>query len=144
MANEVKRVFGTQTQLQSAGASVSNNAISAAAATTYDLSASGGDYAHARFTLRVNSSVALTANAPITLILRALNVQGTNDTPVPTTSYLNRPAGVFSPIAQTADQYLELYAYDLPREFEAYIYNQAGQSLTSWDLWVQPFSYAPT
>lgn len=142
MSGEMRMVFGTEVALQTSGATVANNAISAAASVAGNLSS--GQFPHAKFALRVNSGTNFTAMGPVTLVLRPLQVQGTADAPAPSTSYLHRSVAVFNLAAQTADQWHEIYAYDLPREFEAYIYNQAGQSITSWDLWMTPFSFEPT
>lgn len=142
MASAARMVFGSEAQLQSAGASVANNTLSAAASTAANLT--GTQYPHAKFALRVNSATNFTAMGPVTLIIRPLQVQGTNDAPAPSTTFPHRSIAVFNLAAQTADQYHEIYAYDLPREFDAYLYNQAGQTISSWDLWIIPFSIEPT
>lgn len=144
MANPLKRLFGSSVDLQSSGASVASGSMSAACPTTVDLSASG-DYPHGEFVLAAAAGTNFTQLGPVQVILRPLDIDGTNDAPVPTAAYPMRLAGVFSMFAQTATQYQSVFAYDLPRKFEAYLLNNAGQAISAgWTLKFRPFTFEAT
>ena len=142
MAGEIKRVYGTQKTLQSAGSTVASGSISAAASSTY-ATADSADYPDAVFALTIAPASAVTANTSIDLVLRPLNFDGTSDASVPTATYLHHYFGSFRPTS-SGSQTLYLEARDVPKEFEAYIYNNAtGQATGSWTLKVTPASYVP-
>jgi hypothetical protein len=142
MAGEAKRVYGTEVTLQTSGASVANNAISAAAATVIDNSAH--DYVDGKFVLRVSASVAFTQLGTVQLLLRPLDIDAANnDAPVPTAAYPVPYRGSFTLISQTASQYQYLEVQNMPRKCEAYLLNAAGQTISNWDLLYQPMTLGP-
>jgi hypothetical protein len=145
MAGEAQRVYGTQITMQSAGTTVGNNAISAAAATLIDLSDdTPADSFDGEFALTVNYTTGPTPGTSISLILRPLDIDGTTDAPVATATYLNEFFGSFLPRDVTGSQTLRCFATDIPRRFEGYIYNNGtGQSTGAWTLKFTPVTYKP-
>lgn len=137
MANE--RIFtrGTTKTLQSGGAAVSNNAISAAASSTYGTTADGSDYPDGEFVLSVTSGSNLTENTIIELIARPIDIDGTTDAPVPTATYRERRVGFFTVKAATQNDLL-CVARDLPKLAEYYIYLNGTGAITAWTLKVTP------
>lgn len=144
MSGETQRVYhGTTVTLESAGAAVNSGAVGSADNSALDLS-SYSDYPHARFTLMVSCASAFTVMGPIYLLARPLDIDSTNDAPVPTASYPHRRVGVFNVYNQTGAQYVECDCYDLPRNAEYYIFNQAGQQVAAnWTLKANPFTFKP-
>jgi hypothetical protein len=142
MAGEAQRVYGTQITLEANGASIANNAIGQADDVSDDTPADSFD---GEFALTVNYSVAPTAGTSISLILRPLDIDGTTDAPAPTATYLNEFFGSFLPNAATGSQTLRCFATDVPREFAAYLYNNAtGQTIpAAWVLKFTPVTYKP-
>jgi hypothetical protein len=146
MAGEAQRVYGTQITLEANGASIANNAIGQADDANVDLSDdTPADSFDGEFALTVNYSVAPTAGTSISLILRPLDIDGTTDAPAPTATYLNEFFGSFLPNAATGSQTLRCFATDVPREFAAYLYNNAtGQTIpAAWTLKFTPVTYKP-
>jgi hypothetical protein len=146
VAGEAQRVYGTQITLEANGASIGNNAIAQANDANVDLSDdTPADSFDGEFALTVNYPVAPTAGSSISLILRPLNIDGTADAPVPTATYLNEMFGTFLPNAATGAQTLRCFATHLPREFEAYLFNNGtGQTIPAgWTLRFRPVTYQP-
>lgn len=147
MAGEVQRVYGTLVTLEANGASIGNNAIGQADDAAANMASAGGlaDTFDAEFALTVPYSAAPTAGTSISLILRPLNFDGTSDAPVPTAAYLNEFFGSFLPLASATTQTLRCFATDVPREFEAYLFNNAtGIAIPAgWALRFRPVTYQP-
>lgn len=138
--------YGTAKTLVNAnGASIANNAISAAAGTMD--STEQKDYQGVDFALTCAFGTNPTAGSTIAVILRALNIDGTTDAPAPTASYLVKFAGNFDVIVNTSTNTLLCRVWALPcREYEVYLYNNAtGQSVSAnWTLKATPFTYRPS
>ncbi len=152
MANEAKFVYGTSKTLANAnGGATSNNQLSAAAGTTYS-STDTGDYPDAVFTLiTAGFGGTPTSGSTIDLYIRPLNIDGTTDAPAPptgasTAAYKGVRVCSFRLHASSAsgDAYAAV-GYDIPREGEAYLHNNAtGQSLSAnWSLKMQPRTVGP-
>lgn len=144
MANEVKKVYGTQKTFSTSIAAFANNAVSAAVG-TYD-STDTLDYPDADFVLKVAFGTAPTEGATIDILIRPLNIQGTNDTGAPQASYQPHRYGSFQVDNVTTSQYLFATAYDLPKEGEIYLYNNATGQTTSAnaELYMTPKTLAPS
>lgn len=152
MAGEAKFVYGTSKTLANAnGGAVSNNQLSAAAGTTYS-STDTGDYPDAVFTvITAGFGGTPTSGSTIDVYIRPLNVDGTTDQPAPptgasTAAYKGVRACSFRLHASSAsgDAY-QAVAYDIPREGEVYLFNNAtGQSLSAnWTLKMKPRTVGP-
>lgn len=145
MANELKRVYGTEKTLEANGASIASNAIGQA--NDADWSSSDTlDFPDAVFCLMIDTTGAMTVGTTLDLIIRPMNIDGTNDAEAPSATYLHHFAGSFRPTASTAAQYLYVEAKDVPKEGQAWIYNNAtGQSVPAgWTLKMKPMSRAPS
>lgn len=142
MSGEMIVVNGTTKTLVSSGASLANNTMSAASASTYDRTTDGADFPDVDFVLAVAFGTAPTVNATLDLYARELDIDGTEDAVVPTTTYRRRYIGSFPVINQTAMQYIRITALDVPKLAEYYLHNNAtGQAVSSgWTLKVTPRS----
>lgn len=145
MSGEMIVVNGTPKTLESSGASLANNTMSAASAATYDRDADGGGFPDASFTLAVAFGTAPTVNTTLDLYARELDIDGTNDAVAPTTTYKRRYIGSFQVFNQTATQYIKTLAFDVPKLAEYYLHNNAtGQTVSSgWTLKITPRTYKP-
>lgn len=143
MANELKKVYGTQKTVSTSIAAITNNAISAAVG-TYSATDTL-DYPDADFVLVVTFATAPTEGATIDLLVRPMDVQGTNDTAAPQATYQPHRIGTFVVDNVTAAQYLFCSGYDLPKSGELYLYNNAtGQSTSAnASLYMTPRTLAP-
>lgn len=145
MANEEKVVKGTPTTIANGnGASTSNGAISSAAG-TYDNSS--GAYPHALFTLTTAGfGGAPTDMSALEIVVRALDIDGTSDAPVPTATYRHKIVGRFIVKADASSGLVyEAQCFNIPLKGEVYIYNDTGQTLSAnWTLKQTPFTFAPT
>lgn len=147
MPGEAQRVYGTLVTLEANGAAIANNAVGQADDAAANMANAGGlvDTFDAEFALTVSYAAAPTAGSTVSLILRPLNYDGTADSPVPTAAYLNEFFGSFPVLAVTGAQTVRCFATDVPREFEAYLFNNnTGQSIPAgWALRVRPVTYRP-
>jgi len=86
-----------------------------------------------------------TEGTTLALIARLLNIDSTNDAEAPEASRQDRFIGNFTVNNVTSTQYMELVAYNLPREADYYIANNGtGQTVSSgWSLKVTPMTRAP-
>lgn len=144
MANETKIVYGTQKTLTTTLAAFASNALSASCG-TYD-SSDTADYPDADFVLKVTFGTAPTERTTIDLLVRPLNIQGTNDADAPQATYRPHLLGSFVLDNVTTAQYLFARVYDLPKEGEIFLYNNNSGQTTSAnaELYMTPRSYAPT
>lgn len=148
MANEAIYAWGTQKTLEASGASFANSTIVQANDNTYSTDTDGAGFPDAVFVLKIQFGTTTSIeNKAISLFARPLNIDGTNDSPAPTATYLERFVGSFvlSASASGTDQYLSLDAYNLPREAEYYLTNGSGQTASAgWTLKVTPRTYKPS
>ena len=145
MANEAVVKLGTPKTLEANGASIANTAIGQADDATYGIVADGASYPDAEFVLAVAFGTNPTVNTTIDLYAQELDIDGTNDTIAPTTTYKQRYIGSFVVAAQTATQYLKVRAYDVPLVASYYLHNNAtGQTMSAgWTLKVTPRTIGP-
>lgn len=146
MAGELKRIYGSWVTLQSSGASIANNALSAAAATSLDLTGSFGGvtgYPHVEFACRVTFGTNPTVNTAVELLRRQLAVDGTNDGLAPSTTW--RPTITAFPVeASTSAQWFAFDWFFADKKCNLYLYNNAtGQTISSWDLSARSFTIQP-
>ena len=147
MANEAIYAWGTEKTLEASGASCANGNIVQANDASYSTVTDGANFPDAVFVLKLQfATVTSIENKVIALYARPLNIDGTNDAPAPTATYLEKFVGSFILQASSAgiDQYLMLTAYDLPKEAEYYLLNSTGQTVSAgWTLKVTPRTYKP-
>lgn len=147
MANEAIIKVGTPKTLEANGASIANNALAQADDYSYGVVADGGNYPHAEFALTCAFTTAPTEGTTIVLLARPLNVDGTLDTEAPETTRGTYYVGVFvvNNVGSSTNQTMVLYARDVPREADYYLYNNGtGQSINAgWVLKVTPRSIGP-
>ncbi len=143
MANEIKKVYGTQKAVSTSIASITNNTISAAVG-TYSATDTL-DYPDADFVLVVTFGTAPTEGATIDLLVRPMDVQGTSDTVAPQATYQPHRVGSFVVDNVTTAQVLFCSGYDLPKAGELYLYNNATNQATAADasLYMTPRTLAP-
>lgn len=139
--------FGTQDTLGTSSSAVTAGAFSIAA----DLStwSEDDDVDQASVVgLFEYSGAAPDANSSNNLYLRLLNIQGTNDAPIPDANFQWWYAGSFPLNDVTTAQYIPLDIF-LPsnsslQDYEFYIENGGGQTLDAgWDIFPTPKTDGP-
>lgn len=148
MSGEQIIALGAAKMLESSGAAVVNNAIGAADDASYSLSTDGNGFPDAVFALTLQFATAPAEGMPIALWAQPLNVDGAgNNSQVPEANRPTKVIGYFIVDNVTTAQYIELVAYDLPRNANYFIYNAGtGQAVSAgWKLTVVPrtFKIAP-
>jgi len=143
MSNENIVVWGAAKTLESAGVSIANNALAAAAA-LYSIEADGAGFPDGEFVLTVNYATSPTDMSLLSLYARPMDVDGDTDTDAPDATRPNLFLGAFQPDNRTGAQTLVLaplgFARDLPRKAEYHIHNSGtGQAVQAgWTLKVTP------
>ncbi len=138
--------FGTQSDLDSTSAAVSDAAFSIA--TDLITFTNSDDAPEAMAILLVNYSVSPDVNSSINLYLRPLNIVSTNDAEVPDANFQHVYVGRFPVNDVTTAQYIPI-EIKLPnivtaQEYEVYIENQTGQSMpTGWIIYITPKTIGP-
>jgi hypothetical protein len=143
--------FGTQDTLGgTATAAVADNNFSTINATTGMNSWTNDDDAPmASVTLLADFSVAPDANSVINLYARPLDVQSTNDNPVPDANFQRLYLGSFglndvTTPAQYVTMDIALPNGKTSQEYEFYLENKSGQSLPAgWDFYITPKTLGP-
>lgn len=152
MANESVYKYGTAKTLANAnGAAITNNQLSAAAATLYSQTDTL-DYPDAVFVFAsAGFSAGPTSGSTLDVYVRPLDINGTADQPAPptgalTAAYKGQYIGSFvlHTSASSGDNY-RCVGYDIPRAGECYLYNNnTGQSVTAnWTLIMTPRTVGP-
>lgn len=146
MAGEPRVKLGTQKTLEANGASIASGAVVQANDANYVISTDGGNYPDAEFVLTAAFSVAPTEGSGLSLLARPLNVDGTSDTEVPEVGRPTYYVDTFVVNNVTTSQTMWVFARDVPRDAEYYLYNNGtGQTVSAgWVLKVTPRSYEPT
>lgn len=137
--------FGTQDTITGSGGTVADAAYGAAATTwTND-----DDAPTASIILDCSFGTAPDAGSSVNLYLQLLDVQSTNDQPVPDANYQHYFVGSFPVDAGTTAQIWSTIIISLPnnassQQYNFYIENQAGQTIdTDWDLHITPKTIGP-
>lgn len=141
----VRHFSGSPITLEASGASINNANIGAADDATYDLTTSTyDDCAHARFYGSLAFASNPNNNGPVAIVIQALDVDGSSHNEAdPTASFQPHRYGPILVYAQTATQYFEVFAHNLPRKGKVWLLNQAGQQISGWALYMDPFAYGP-
>jgi len=138
--------FGTQDSLDSTSGSVADGAFSVAG----DLSTwtNDDDAFTGSFVLEATFSVAPDANSAVALYAQLLDIQGTNDAPVPTANFQH----VFIesiPVKDVTSNEFYPIIVDLPNNnasqiYQFFILNNSGQTMSAgWDLHPTPKAPGP-
>ncbi len=144
MAGEAIVKWGTQKTLEANGTGVGNGGIVQADDASYSLVADGASYPDAEFVLACTFGTAPTENGIVSLVARPLNIDGTADADVPEFSRQVLFIGSFFVNNVTTTQNLWLIGYDLPKEADYWLANNAGQSIAAgWTLKVTPRTIGP-
>lgn len=150
-AGDLIEKFGTQDSVDDGTtSSIANAAFSVAAdVTTWT---NDDDAPWAVFALMCQWATLPTDNSVINIHARKLNIQSTNDDPVPATTNTWMWIGSFTvdgAVAINTDTYLTTERIKLPnhktsQEYDFYLENQSGQTISAnWDMWVTPVSEGP-
>lgn len=141
MAGETKRVYGSQTTLESSGAQVNSATMSSALTTAISTSVTG-DYATVILVLTVTFAAAPTVMSLVEIYSQPLDIDGTTDAPAPTTTYLHEWVGAFV-AKDTATQSLRAEV-TVPKNCNLYLYNKSGQAMNSgWTVKATPVTDGP-
>lgn len=139
----VVKTGATQKTLEASGAVIANGAY-VKATTGYSRLSDGNDAPDAKIALGVTFGTAPAAGKALILFARKLNVDGANDAPVPSANYQETLIGSVIVDAVTTTQYLETVVEDVPAEFDLYIRNDTGQSVSAgWTAKITPQTYGP-
>lgn len=150
--NTTIHAFGTEDEVTVA----SPNAVNAGAfSVTEDVNdwTNDDDAVFAMFKLKVTSAGwggAPSAGEVVNLYARLMNIEGTEDNPVPDANFKMTFMGAFVVDAVDADQVLTLGPVGLPnyitsQVYEFYIENDTSVAIgaTGWQLWVSPMGIKP-
>lgn len=140
MAGEIIRVYGAPKTLEANGALIANNTVVQADDATYDIVSDGSSYDDGEFALSFAYASAPNEGSVLALLVRPLDIDGTNDAEVPEASRPVRQVGVFVVNNVTTTQYAVCVGRDLPKLGSYYIHNVGtGQSVSAgWTLKVTP------
>lgn len=139
---------GSAKTLEASGASISAGAVAQADDANYVLSSDAANWPDAEFVLTCAFGTAPTEGRSVNLLARPLDIDSTNDAPVPEAARPTHYVGSFVVDNTTSTQYLNLQgivAYDLPRNAAYYLHNGADQTLSSgWKLVALPRNVIPS
>lgn len=144
MANETKIYKGTTKALETSGASLANNAITAIVA-AYDRAVDGLGYPDADIILVATFAVAPVANSTLDLYAAEQDVKTTVDEQVPTTAYKPRYITSFPVNAVITAQPLKRSVRNMPEKALYSLHNNAtGQTVSAaWTLDITPTTRGP-
>lgn len=136
--------FGSQSTITGSGGTVADGAIGAAATTWTNTD----DAPIASIILDCSYTTAPDANSTVTLYLRLINIESTNDQDVPDANFPHVRAGVFPLNDVTTQQWcpidIVLPNTKTSQEYNFYIENNGGQTMDSdWDLHITPKTRGP-
>jgi len=140
--------FGTQTDLDSTSGTVADAAFSVAGDLTTFTQTSAQDVPQASVILEATFSVAPDANSSVALFAQLIDIEGTNDAPVPTANYQSVFLGSF-PVKDVTS--IERYPIiiSLPNNnatqiYQFFIQNNAGQTISAgWTIFITPKTIGP-
>jgi len=144
MANECKYAYASQVTLEANGASTAAAAFVEANDAALS-SANHYDYPLGDLVLACAFGAAVGSNKVVNLYRRDLNIDGTNDAPVPSASYESLYVGSFViPNGASATDYYPCPCVPLSKECSFYLKNGTDQTMsTGWTLKVTPKTYVP-
>ena len=137
--------FGTQTTLAGSGGTVVDGAFAASVATFTN----SDDAPMAAIILEATFSVAADANSSVNLFAELVDIQGTNDSQSPSSTFSSVYLGSF-PLdsSTTSAQYIpidiRLPNVETSQQYIFSIENNGGQTISSgWDLYITPKTIGP-
>lgn len=135
--------------LEASGGSITNGSVVQADDSTYTLSSQASNWPDAEFVLVCAYATSTSIEGKrIHLYARPLDIQSTNDAEVPEAARPTHRVGSFTVNGVTSTQYIVLdglYAQDLPRKADYYLYNDTGQTVSAgWALYAIPRNIIPS
>jgi len=141
--NDSVRKKGTRKVLESAGTSLADAAFGVTNDASYN-KLTDGDGAHDVILDFSGAFSIAPANGVIYVHLRLLNIDGVNDSDAPDANYTPWRIWIINLNDVTATQYQQIYLHDVPDDFDIYLENQSGQSLSpGWTVAVTPVTSGP-
>ena len=143
--------FGTQDSVDDGGTSAITDGSFSVAADVATWT-NDDDAPNAVFVLRCQWGTAPTDGSVINLYGRKLNVQSTNDSPIPSANNLDQYIGTFTvdgDVATATDAYhvtnwLVLPNHVTSQQYDFYLENQSGQTISAgWAMWITPATKGP-
>ena len=145
--------FGTEDEVTVASPGAVNAGAFSAAADVSDWT-NDDDAPYAMFKLKLTASGltgAPTAGETVVLYARLLNIESTEDAPVPDSNYRQIRLTSFVLDAADADQVhvrgpIRLPNYKTSQEYEFFIENNMASiniGASGWELWVKPITFGP-
>ena len=144
MSDEVIWTNASQLTLEARGARLASNAVGPA--DDADLAdAQHGGFPLCDFALNVQFGAAVAAGSVVRLYRQDLNIQSTNDSPAPATTYLYKFVGSFViPSGASASAWYPLTDLPLVKDQQYSIENGTDQSIVgNWKLYATPKTYEP-
>lgn len=142
--------FGTQDLITAVGGTSAVTDGSFSVAADVDSTWSNDDDAPiGGFVLNVDYITAPDANTVVHLYARLMNIEGTNDAPVPTDNYPNIYVGSWAVKDVTTAEYYPMTNPKIPQMasgqvVEWYIKNSTGQTMPAgWKIWATLKTYGP-
>jgi len=149
-SNTIVWFAGTQTEISSSQTTVANNVYQLCGA-SFTNTANATDGAAV---LKCQFDATMPTVGNLLLFARLMNIQSTNDAPVPDANYPHILLGAFPidyGVAADVDFYTCIPNFPFPRAVDAqvidfYVLNNAtGQTMgTGWQAWVSQFALGPT
>ena len=144
MANEVRWTYASEVTLEASGASGASTVFIAANDDTLEVGAHL-HYPLADFALNCDFGGEVAAGSVVRLYRQAMNIQGTNDSPAPATTYKHLHVGNFViPEAASATAWYPLTDIPLIADQQYSIENGSNQNISAgWKLYAIPKTYEP-
>lgn len=101
------------------------------------------NYPHIKFALTITFATSTgIENKVVELIARPLNIDGTSDADVPTSTFRHKIVGTFRLKNVTSAQLIECEVFDADPAATYYLYQESGQaSSANWTLKATPFTH---
>lgn len=144
--NDAIQSRGTQKTIASSlSGTVSNNAISAVLTNGYTAADTVGK-PDAEFAAKLVFGANPTENSTVDLYVRAKNIQSTNHSEAPTTTYKPRFVCSFTIKGGQTTTWADGFGSNLPKEGDFYLFNNnTGQTLqTTCELYMTPITLGPS
>ncbi len=130
-------------------ATITDGATAAVSNDTYSADSDAVDWdseghTHVRFIVDMDLGAVPTAPVRIRMFARPMNIDGTNDSPVPTDNYPEHYLGDVVLDVNADQHFVTSRAFLLPPNdndtYRFYFKNTSGQTASSWDIDAQPLS----
>lgn len=145
MANEAKRVYGTQFTVSSGSdAAINSAAVATPAGTSTYSTTQTSDYPHMQFALTCAFGTTPTQNSTVDVHIVPQQVDGTSDQRDISATYRPHWKASFVIDNTSSSVTYACEAYDVPKEGKIMLYNGAGQQLSAnYALKATPFTLGP-